>query len=80
MNKVWIVEKLVEEVCERAWTDIKIFATEEGALKQFKTWMDEIREEYIEYADDENEGLFSYELVFYEGYYSVRVYQQEMEM
>lgn len=38
MRNLWIVEKMVEELGERAWTQSEIFTSEKMLMKLLKKW------------------------------------------
>ena len=81
MKKLFVVQKLVEEMNEKAWSDTKLFASEEKARVQFLEWKKEIQDNYLfGFECVENEDEFSYELEIYaESNYSVIIFEQEIE-
>ena len=81
MKKLFVVQKLVEEMNEKAWSDTKLFVSEEKAKAQFLEWKKEIQDNYLfGFECVENETEFSYELEIYaESNYSVIIFEQEIE-
>lgn len=82
MRNLWIVEKMVEELGERAWTQSEIFTSEKNAYEAFEKMVKEIKEIVIgeESIIEERKEHNSYDLsVNEENYYSINIFTKEIE-